>query len=251
MIKVKGKITFIQILLIFVVIICGINIYDKISDNKKSEKHFENISIQTSSPSDAVANDDSTQRLRKCNELYQINSDTAGWVKIYGTNIDYPVMHSSQSNAYYLHRNFDKEESDAGIPFLDYQCDPQFADDNTIIYAHNMKNGTMFHDLLNYKDKSFYDEHKEVEYDTLYETGVYEIYAVLRTSVGSADEFKYYEFINANTKEEFDAFVSECINRSMYDTGIVPQYGDKLLTLSTCSYNTNNERFVVFARKKV
>lgn len=247
----KGKITFIQILLVFTVLICGYSIIENILDKKDSASNKENINsteyLDTSMPQ---TGESKTDRLRKYNELYLQNNDMAGWIKISGTNIDYPVMHNSQSNAYYLHRNFNREDSNAGIPFLDYQCNPQIQNDNMIVYAHNMKNGTMFHDLLKYQDKSFCDEHREIEFDTLYEIGVYEIYAVLRTKVGSENEFKYYDFIDAKTEDEYNAFVNECISRSIYNSGIIPQYGDKLLTLSTCSYNTDNERFVVFARKK-
>lgn len=245
----RGKITLIQILLVFVLVICAGTVVENVRDRHQDEKEISEVVEQhaTLSPKPDQATDQ--ERIAKIKAVYEQNNDTVGWVKIQDTSIDYPVLHNTQSNAYYLHRGIDREYSSSGIPFLDYQCKPDASNDNTIIYAHNMRNGTMFHDLLNYKDKSFYDTHKIIMYDTLQGTGEYEIFAVLRTSVGSKNEFKYYGFIDAKTPKEFDEFVATCIKQSLYKTDIIPVYGDKLITLSTCSYNTNNERFVVFGRK--
>ena len=250
----KGKITLIQILLIFVLVICGTNMYKDRAENKKEEDEFEDIAqsvevVVTRAPTSTAIPDEKEERLKKYSELYKKNKETIGWIRIKGTKIDYPVMHNVQSNAYYLHRNFNREYSSSGIPFLDYQCKGDATSDNSIIYAHNMRNGTMFHDLLNYKDASFYASHAMIEFDTLTELGRYEIFAVLRTKVGGENEFKYYDFIDAHNPADFDSFIAECLNRSLYKTQIIPRYGDKILTLSTCSYNTDNERFVVFARK--
>ena len=107
----------------------------------------------------------------------------------------------------------------------------------------------MFHDLLNYSDEKYYSDHKIINFDTLYEQGRYEVFSVIVTKVGSADEFKYYEFVDFKDKDEFNKFISECKRRTLINTGIEPLYEDRILTLSTCSYNTDNERFVVFARK--
>lgn len=250
----KGKITLIQILLIFVLVICLYLVVDGLIKKERDKAGFEDIKneIATISPvtsDEPLTEDIKQQRLNVYKDLYERNNDTVGWIRISDTQIDYPVLHNTQSNAYYLHRNFDREYSSSGIPFLDYQCSGDGTSDNTIIYAHNMRNGTMFHDLLKYAEKSFYDSHKIIEFDTLTDIGVYEVFAVTRTKVGSKNEFKYYDFIDAKSPAEFDNFVSACIGKSLYKTGIIPQYGDKLLTLSTCSYNTDNERFVVFARK--
>lgn len=252
----KGKITLIQILLIFTVIICGFLWVTDYLEHRGSKSEFENLKESVQTPTDDTAVIEPTLPPREENgmlskyaPLYQRNNDTVGWVRIEGTKIDYPVMQTKNTNAYYLHRDFDRNSSSSGIPFMDYQCDSKVLCDNTIIYGHNMKSGTMFHDLLSYADRAFYDEHKLIEFDTLYDTGRYEIFAVARMSERQYNEFKYYEFINAEDKAEYDAFTAGCIKRSLYDTAIVPNHPEKLLTLSTCSYNTNNERFVVFARK--
>ena len=253
----KGKITLIQILLIFTVVICGFLWVTDYIEHHRSQGEFENIKSSVATPTpdaqssrepEVLAREENGM-LSKYASLYQRNNDTVGWVRIADTKVDYPVMQSKSSNAYYLHRDFDRNNSSSGIPFMDYQCDSKVLCDNTIIYAHNMKNGTMFHDLLSYADKAFYDSHKIIEFDTLYDVGEYEIFAVSRMSERAYGEFKYYEFINAQDKAAYDEFVAGVKKRSLYDTGVVPTHPEKLLTLSTCSYNTDNERFVVFAIK--
>ena len=253
--SVKGKITLIQILLICTFLICSFMIYrscsEKYSENDKLSDIAE-TAIPQQSEDDGTETEENnrTALINKYKEVYAQNNDMVGWITVKDTRIDYPVMHNKQSNAYYLHRNIAKEYSSSGIPFMDYQCRGDATDENTIIYAHNMRNGSMFHDLLKYSDKSFYDTHKTIRFDTLTNFGEYEIFAVLRTKVGSKGEFRYYDFINAKTPAEFDKFISKCISLSLYKTETIPGYGEKILTLSTCSYNTDNERFVVFARKK-
>lgn len=248
----KGKIALIQVLLIFTVIMVLINVFEDSGEKSKSKNEFETLKEQVE-VIDTEVNEISYEEngmLSRYMPLYQRNNDFSGWIEIEGTKIDYPVMHNTQSNAYYLHRNFNREDSNAGIPFLDFQCMINPRSDNIIIYSHNMKNGEMFHDLLNYKDINYYKEHNKVKYDTLYETGEYEIFAVIRTKVGSSNEFKYYNYINFNDEAGFNSFVNTAIERSLYNIGVIPVFGDKLLTLSTCSYNTDNERFVVFCKKK-
>ena len=148
--KVKGKITLIQILLVFVIVICLVTYIGERSEKNKDIKKSEEL--KTEEIVDSGISDDSNADIKpdnvaKVNELKERNDDTVGWIKINDTAIDYPVLHNTQSNAYYLHRNIDKEYSSSGIPFLDYQCKADLSDDNTIIYGHNMRNGTMFHDL--------------------------------------------------------------------------------------------------------
>lgn len=245
----KGKITLIQILLIFVLVICGVNLYKDYAHKRQDEQGFEDLKkVEATQNPDETA-DDEEVRFARYKELYEKNTDFVGWIKINDTNIDYPVVQNKTSNAYYLHRDFEREYSSSGIPFMDFQCDAYATSDNTVIYAHNMRNGTMFHDLLKYADEEFLKNHTIVEFDTRNNTAKYEVFAVIRTKVGSEKEFKYYDFINAKTPADFDAFIKECIRLSIHKTEIIPGHGEKILTLSTCSYNTDNERFVVFARR--
>ena len=180
---------------------------------------------------------------------YRKNSDMAGWVSIPGTKIDYPVMHKAGDNEFYLHRNFDKEYQYSGLPFIDGDCDLSLPSDNIIIYAHNMRDGSMFAHLLDYEDRDFFEAHPKVKFDTNYKRGEYAVFAVFSTKVGAPDEFKYYSKTMFKDKNDFEEYVKEAKERSFYDTGVDVSYGDALLTLSTCSYSRSNERTVVMAKK--
>jgi len=184
-------------------------------------------------------------------EMYQKNPDLIGWIKIENTAIDYPVMQNQQDGEYYLHRNFNKEYEYSGLPFLDKRCDVNNPSTNMIIYGHNMKSETMFSSLTNYKDVNYYKEHPVIRFDTLYEEQEYEIFAVILSKVYKKTDntFKFYQFVNADTKEEFAQYRNNIKKLALYDTGIQARYGDQLLTLVTCSYHTENGRLAVLAKK--
>ena len=120
---------------------------------------------------------------------------------------------------------------------------------NIVIYGHHMKNGSMFADLCNYTDEDFWREPPLIHFDTLSSFGEYEIVAVFRFNTNK-ETFKYNECVTMN-EEEFNEFIQEVHAREMYDTGIDAEYGDQLLTLSTCEYFYKNGRFVVVAKKVV
>lgn len=179
-------------------------------------------------------------------ELYAQNSDFIGWLRIDGTGIDYPVMQSKDDPNFYLKHNFSKEYSRFGIPYIQENCG--LSSDNIIIYGHNIKSKSMFNELTQYKDKDFYTAHKYFTFDTLDEHRTYEVVAAFKTVAYSDSVFQYYAFVNANTVEEFDAFVEKCKALSFYDTGVTAEYGDKLITLSTCEYSQENGRLAVIAK---
>lgn len=192
---------------------------------------------------------------KKFAKLYCKNSDFIGWITIPDTKVDYPVMftpYDSEGGEYYIHRDFEENSSAAGLPFIDRNCNIEYPTDNIIIYGHNMNSGTMFHDILNYESKEFYEEHKEFSFDTIYEDGTYEVVAAFYGQIleEDADDFKYYEFVNAGNEEEFLDFVKNIKAMSVIDTDVEVSYGDKLVTLSTCAYHVENGRFAVVARKK-
>lgn len=267
----KRKIALIQILFLCVFIGCGAYLAKFYYDKAHTEKEFDDLkdlivedgTIIDDSDNFEVTVDDGTNNseltepvyaengmLRRYTDLYEKNNDMIGWVKIPDTNIDYPVMFNNSDNEYYLHRNFYKEKSTAGIPYLDSKCNLADMSDNLIIYGHNMTNGTMFHDLLKYQDQDYADSHNYIYFDSMYKRYVFEIFSVFRTSVGSKNEFKYYEFTDAETEQDFNDFISRCKKDSMIRSDIMPVYGDTILCLSTCSYNTKNERTVVVGRLK-
>ena len=188
--------------------------------------------------------------LKKYEKLYQKNKKLVGWIKIDGTNIDYPVM-QTVNNEYYLDHNYDQEYDKNGSIFMDKDCDAAHPNDNMIIYGHHMKSGKMFGNLNMYAKESFYKEHPSISFDTIYEEGTYDIMYVFRSKIYSEEEivFKYYKFIDATSENEFDSNMEEMAALSLYDTGIKAKYGDRLITLSTCDYEEANGRFVVVAKK--
>lgn len=183
--------------------------------------------------------------------LYQQNNDLVGWIRIEDTNINYPVVQTPDNANFYLKHGFDKEYSDYGCPYVQENCDVQLPSDNVIIYGHHMNNGSMFADLEKFKSKDFWKEHKTISFNTLTDQYEYEIVSVFKTFVysDSPESFKYYHFVNAETPEDFSAFIDKCKELSLYDTGVSAEYGDKLITLSTCEYSRANGRLVVVAKR--
>lgn len=173
-----------------------------------------------------------------------------GWIAIDGTKLNYPVMQTKNNPNFYLKKNFEKKYSDLGVPYIQENCDI-LNSDNLIIYGHHIKGGKMFGALENYKSKSFYEKHKTIQFDTLTEQAEYEIVAVFKTVAYRAEGYRYYDFVNAETEEAFAEYVAKCKELALYDTGVSAEYGDKLITLSTCEYSAQNGRLVVVAKKVV
>jgi len=190
--------------------------------------------------------------LTKYSELYKKNSDLGGWIKIPNTTIDYPVMYTPEHGEFYINKNFNKQHSVHGSLFIDKNCTLMPASDNILIYGHNMKDGSMFADLMKYQNKNFYKQHMIIYFDSIYEEATYKIIAVFRTQINdkSYQGFKFYRFIDAKHKESFSHYIYNVKKLSLYDTGISAKYGSELITLSTCSYNTKNGLMVIVAVKE-
>jgi len=179
--------------------------------------------------------------------VYEQNNDFVGWLYIEGTNINYPVMQTPEEPNYYLKRAFDRSYSDYGVPYVQENCALGISD-NIVIYGHNMSNGSMFADLCRYEKKSFWQEHPIIHFDTLSGYGEYEIVTVFKTVAYSQEGFKYYHFVDAENEADFDVFLAQCRELELYDTGVDAEYGDQLITLSTCEYSRKNGRMVIVAK---
>ena len=167
--------------------------------------------------------------------LYEKNPDLIGWLRIDGTDIDLPVVQTPGDNEYYLRRGFDRFYAVGGTLFLDERCsvsaDAPTA--NWLIYGHNMHDGSMFGQLVRYRDEDFYKAHPTFTFDTLYEGGTWQVVAAVDTALG-ADALPYYTFFDADTKLDWQHRVRAITEKALYDTGVMPEYGAQLLTLSTC-----------------
>ena len=179
--------------------------------------------------------------------VYEQNNDFVGWLCIEDTNINYPVMQTPEEPNYYLKRAFDRSYSDYGVPYVQENCALGISD-NIVIYGHNMSNGSMFADLCRYEKKSFWQEHPIIHFDTLSGYGEYEIVTVFKTVAYSQEGFKYYHFVDAENEADFDTFLTQCRELELYDTGVDAEYGDKLITLSTCEYSRKDGRMVIVAK---
>ncbi len=183
--------------------------------------------------------------------LYQRNSDLAGWLTIADTDIDYPVVKTTD-NDFYLKRNFDKQADSNGTLFIDYRCDIVNPTTNTIIYGHNMNSGQMFGKLSDYyEDADFFAAHRTISFNTIYEKRTYEIVAVCLSDVKyqDSDEYRYYNFISASNQADWDAFVNNVKSQTMYPDALDLAPGDELLTLSTCDHYKDNGRLYVVAKR--
>lgn len=178
------------------------------------------------------------------------NSDMAAWLEIPDTIVDYPVMWTPEDEEHYLYLNFEGKKQRGGCLILDTDTCMDPLTTNLIIHGHNNKN-QMFGDLSKYEKKSYRDKHP---YIYLYGKDckhVYEVMCVFRSQVFKKSDkvFKYYNFFDAKTEEEFDYFYSNIKKLQYYDSGVTAEYGDHFLTLSTCSYHVDMGRFVVVAKE--
>ena len=236
---------------------CGFRIYHHYAQVDEQTEAFEEIAeMVEQAPTEEPMPDDAPVSegedvLAKYQKLYLQNEDMVGWIKVEDTNINYPVVQSVNEPNFYLKHKFDKTYSAYGCPYVQENCNVQKPSDNIIIYGHHMNDGSMFTGLMKYRNKSFWEEHKDITFDTLTDRHQYEVIAVFKTVVytNSSDSFKYYEFTDAENAAEFDAYVAKCKELSLYDTGVSAEYGDKLISLSTCEYSRSNGRLVVVAKR--
>ncbi len=184
-------------------------------------------------------------------ELYRINPDIVGMLMIPGTPLNHVVV-QADDNDYYLRRDFYRKHSEYGVLFADYEVDFEKESTNTIIYGHNMRDEQMFGEIIKYKKISYYREHPVIYFDSIYSDGMtaYKIVACFLANTLDTDGpvFKYHMFIDGNEKSTQE-YLDEAISRSYICTGVDVLPTDKLLTLSTCSYEFYEARWVVVARK--
>lgn len=169
------------------------------------------------------------------------NEECIGWIYIEGTRVNYPVMHTPAEPEKYLRRNFYGEYSVSGVPFMEGTC--SLTNMHIILYGHNMRNDTMFADVTEYVDRDFRNEHPFIEFETEEGCVTYEVFAV--ALIDATDDW-YFEH-SVETQEQYSDKIYYIKGASMYETGIVPSYGERLLTLSTCYGMNEDGRLVVVA----
>lgn len=206
---------------------------------KKIEAENENADLSENGVSPMAA---------ACSALYQENQDFAAWLSIPETEVDYPTMYAPDRKNHYLYRNFEGEYSVCGLPFFDEGCNPT-GDGNLLIYGHDMKDGSMFGSLRNYYDQAFFEEHQAIELNSISQSSEYQIVYVVQANALSTG-FAYEKALTIQDEAAFDEFKSGCEANSLYSTGNLVEYSDKLLLLVTCSDLEKEGRLVIVAKRK-
>ena len=216
----------------------------------KKEAIEETKIIDTIDVKESKITKESTKKMIQVKSLQQENTDVVGFLEIENTNISYPVL-QGKDNEYYITHNYKREKSKNGSIFLDTDYNWEIPSNNLLIYGHNLNNGTMFQELLKYKKESFYKEHPIILFTTAYEEAKYNIISVFESKVynNTDNVFKYYFFINPKTEEDYNNYIKNIKENSLYDIVQTAKYGTQLITLSTCSYHVKDGRFAVVGKK--
>lgn len=170
------------------------------------------------------------------------NADTAGWIRLKDSSIDYPFVYAND-NAYYLTHLFDGTYNRSGCVFVDANNQHNFQDKNTVLYAHHMRNGTMFADVENYKDSSYYSTHKEIEIYTPEQN--YIMYPVAGIVTTGTDNYVRYSFTDDS---DYMNYVKYFTDRSTFQSDETIQAEDQMVMLSTCSYDVTDGRYVLIGK---
>lgn len=231
-----------------IVLFSGFMVIRELLTKQKEKKEFDELAelVITEEDSDEIhlpVKRPEEKKKRNLSRLFAKNGDCIGWLCIPDTAVNYPVMHTPDEPQKYLKKNFYGSYSFSGVPFLDARC--TLESDNLILYGHNMRNGTMFAGLRGYWEQAFCKSHPVIEFETAEECGYYSVFAVM---TGNTDN-SWYRFIDTETPEEYAKYIEKAKAASLYETGIIPEYGEQILTLSTCTGLARDSRLLVLAVK--
>ncbi len=176
------------------------------------------------------------------------NPDFVGWIHIEGTRIDYPVVQSVYEADYYLRRDFNKNNSSYGIPYMMEHCRTEEPETNLLIYGHHMRNGAMFAALQNYTRKSYFNQHPYIQFDTMDRAGTYQIVGALKIDA-AGDQSMWQNLLFPRSMEDFEQAWGSFQQQTFYSTGVSITQQDHLLALVTCEYTLKDGRLMVLARE--
>ena len=229
----------------------GVMLWRQYADEKQSAEAFdevaelvkEDVELPTLTVEGSPAQEpEALTAFEKYADVYAQNSDLVGWISIPGTCVDYPVLQSSADDPeYYLRRTYKGEWRTAGSIFFQWDCSAE--SQNTVVYGHNMNDGTVFAVLQKMADEAFRNEHSKILLQTSDGLREYQIAAVLKTDITKL-RFNRTEFADY---ADFLSFQKELFAQSLYESQTIPGEGCRLLTLVTCSYEWENARTVVIA----
>lgn len=234
----KKIITAVQIILVITIIWSGYTMYSNNKQNKETEKRYEALQQQYTTTTD-------DHKIRpQFEKLKTINKDIIGWINLEGTTLNYPIL-QSKDNKDYLQQDFEKQYTRKGSIFMDYRNDPMHTKKNTIIYGHNVGDGTMFDTIEQYLDQTYYDQHKTIQYDTKH--GKYNLEIISAYETTTDDNYIQTDF---KTDKQYEKFLENTMKKSQIATTTTINKNDKIITLSTCEdpYSQSKGRKVVVAK---
>lgn len=214
-------------------------ILSTLNEYKDGEDTYNELKQYTNIKSNETLSNDIIWPEVDFNSLKEINNDIIGWIYFEDTNINYPIVKGSD-NDFYLNHMIDGTNNSAGSIFMDYRNQANFNNKHTIIYGHHMKNGSMFSNLIKYKEQSFYDEYPY--YLIMTPDKNYKI-DIISGYVASVNEDSWK--LNFSSNKEYEKWLKKTIDASLFKSNIIPNTKDNIITLSTCSYEFDNARFVL------
>lgn len=220
---------------------------DWYADRIRRETEESQTNVQQAEPAETET-EKPLEVLPEYTSMHNQYPQLAGWIYIQDTMVDLPVMQTTD-NAYYLDKNIDGAKDVNGTLFMDCRNDFTKPGTNLIIYGHNMKSGAMFGGLKQYLDEDYLSAHDRIQFDTIYEKQNYRIVAVCLSDVGGEGAYRYYNYIEAESDEDFAAFLENVRNCAVYDRTQDVTKSDSLLTLSTCNNYVEDGRLFILAKK--
>ena len=228
--KVSGIVLVISLV---VMAISGCQLAEYEIETANAQKDFEKFSVKQQ-------DEEPEGKADKYKRLREENHNLKAWLRIPESKyVNYPVMQTKKDPQYYLYRNFDKQYSASGSLFIDSNCDVATSA-NILVHGHNMQKGTMFGHLKKYLDNGYFDKHKTVCFDVIgkngkYESREYEVFAVVMADLREGNA--YFDYTAIEDEETFEKYLEFIRENACVTTDYVPKWGDRLLTLSTCSYH--------------
>lgn len=236
-----------SLILLIIIFFCAMKIYQKRLGYYTDSRDYDNL--RALSPlSDSSINknpEEHNQDAESEKNLKNINPDYRFWIKVEGTNIDFPVV-LGEDNDFYLHHNFNKEKSFSGSIFVDSENNLN-DDSNIVVYGHNMRNDTMFAQIKHFKNENFFNANK---YVTLYRDGKKSKFEIFSVYQENAKDLESEIKINFSNKDEYEKYLKGQEEKSLFKReGIDLNSNDRILTLITCGYDFVNARIVVVAKE--
>ena len=232
-------------LILFLILICsGFNLYFWYKEKKNNDETTEQLKNNVKLEKIKKDNSNNEKYIVDFKKLKSENSDVVAYIKVNNTNIEYPIVKTSNNN-FYLNHSFDKSKNSRGWIFADYKNKFDNTDKNIVIYGHNMRDESMFGSLKNILNEEWYNNTENKNITFLTEKGNY-IYKVF--SIYKIESEDYYIKTNFKNDEDYEKFLNTIKNRSIKNFDINLNINDKIITLSTCA-NNNKYRIVLHAKK--